>query len=145
MYSTVSGLDIKQGILADTTNIWPLLEPIKGAFKILQNTAKYGNMIDSVGNPRTNISARPIEVEITAPEWIADDLNISERTNRKMVESIWSDNNKIVPKIQSDGDETSLKQTTKIHSMKKKRRKNIRMMIMKRRKINPLMMNDYLF
>ncbi|KAH3853981.1 hypothetical protein DPMN_096519 [Dreissena polymorpha] len=59
-----------------------------------------------------------------------------------MVESIiWSDINvkhclkkRIVPKIQSDGDETSLKQTTKIHSMTKKRRKN-----------SLLMMNDYLF
>ncbi|KAH3727002.1 hypothetical protein DPMN_052926 [Dreissena polymorpha] len=70
-----------------------------------------------------------------------------------MVEFIWSDINikhcsekKIVPKIQSDGDETSLKQTTKIHSMTKKRRKNSPMMITKkRRKNNPLMMNDYLF
>jgi hypothetical protein len=58
-----------------------------------------------------------------------------------MVESIWSDINvkhcsekKIVPKIQSDWDEISLKQTTKDHSMTKKRRKN-----------SPMMMNDYLF
>ncbi|KAH3854799.1 hypothetical protein DPMN_097348 [Dreissena polymorpha] len=58
-----------------------------------------------------------------------------------MVESLWSDiyvkhcsEKKIVPKIQSDGDETSLKQTMKIHLMTKKRRKN-----------SLLMMNDYLF
>ncbi|KAH3747376.1 hypothetical protein DPMN_181801 [Dreissena polymorpha] len=56
-----------------------------------------------------------------------------------MVESIWSDINvkhcsekKIVPKIQSDGNETSLKQPTKIQSMTKKRREN-----------SPMMMNDY--
>ncbi|KAH3689958.1 hypothetical protein DPMN_191342 [Dreissena polymorpha] len=58
-----------------------------------------------------------------------------------MVESIWSDiyvkhcsEVKILPKIQSNGDETSLKQTKKIHLMTKKRTKN-----------NPLMMNNYLF
>ncbi|KAH3884437.1 hypothetical protein DPMN_008415 [Dreissena polymorpha] len=70
-----------------------------------------------------------------------------------MVESIWSDINvknclekKSVPTIQSDGDETSLKQTTKIHLMTKKMRKNSLMMITKkRRKNNPIMMNDYLF
>ncbi|KAH3854603.1 hypothetical protein DPMN_097148 [Dreissena polymorpha] len=57
-----------------------------------------------------------------------------------MVESIWSDINvkhcsekKIVPNIQSDGDETSLKQTMKIHSITKKRRTNRPMMITRRR------------
>ncbi|KAH3700416.1 hypothetical protein DPMN_075392 [Dreissena polymorpha] len=70
-----------------------------------------------------------------------------------MVEFIWSNINvencsekKSEPKIQSDCDETSLKQTTKIHSMTKKRMKNSPMMITKKRmKNNPMMMNDYLF
>ncbi|KAH3814785.1 hypothetical protein DPMN_143296 [Dreissena polymorpha] len=55
-----------------------------------------------------------------------------------MLESIWSDisadncsEKKSVPNVQSDGDETSLKQTTMSHSMTKKRRKN-----------SPIMMND---
>ncbi|KAH3860685.1 hypothetical protein DPMN_023597 [Dreissena polymorpha] len=62
-----------------------------------------------------------------------------------MVESIWSDINaeicstkkkKNVQKVQSDGNETSLKQTTKSHSMTKKRMMNSPMMITKKRSKN---------
>ncbi|KAH3839227.1 hypothetical protein DPMN_112652 [Dreissena polymorpha] len=56
-----------------------------------------------------------------------------------MVESLWSDINaencsekERKPNAQSDGDETSLKLTTMIHSMTK------------RRKNNPMMMYDFL-
>ncbi|KAH3834655.1 hypothetical protein DPMN_107987 [Dreissena polymorpha] len=95
------------------------------------------------------IPRQPVEIEFINRTRMDNDLvtngrqwNISERTikDRHMVESIWSDINvencsekKSVTKIQSDDDETSLKLTTKIHLMMKKRRKNSPMMITKKR------------